>query len=252
LLWLRSLTFNLVFYAVTVIIVLAATPLFLLPRRASVWAMRNWSHLTMWLLRMIAGTRYEIRGALPEGPVLIASKHQSMWDTIIYTAILNDPAMVLKRELLWIPYYGWFSKKARMIAIDRGSGAKAIRHLVAQARAALDARRPIVIFPEGTRAAPGSRLGYKPGVAALYRQLGVPCVPVAVNSGLFWPRRRFLRHPGTIRLEFLPPIPPGLDRHAFMAELETRIEGATARLLAEAGFQTASAALPRPVDNSAV
>jgi 1-acyl-sn-glycerol-3-phosphate acyltransferase len=185
-----------------------------------------------------AGTRYEIRGTLPTGPALIASKHQSMWDTIIFTAILNDPAMVLKAELLWIPYYGWYSKKAKMIAIDRGAGASAIRRLSAQGKAALAANRQIVIFPEGTRSAPGTKLDYKPGVAALYRQLGVPCIPAAVNSGLYWPRRRFLRKPGTIVLEFLEPIAPGLDRQTFMAELETRIETATARLLAEGGMET--------------
>lgn len=233
-LWLRSIAFNLAFYAMSVVINLAATPLFFLPRAGTVWAMGLWSRTTMWLLRLLAGTRYEVRGKVPEGGVLVAAKHQSMWDTIVMTAILADPAMVLKRELLWIPYYGWFSKKARMIAIDRGSGAKAIRHLVAQGKAAIAAGRPVVIFPEGTRAAPGAKLDYKPGVAALYRQLDVPCVPVAVNSGLFWPRRKFLRRPGTIVLEFLAPIPPGLDRHAFMAELEARIEGATAKLLAQA------------------
>lgn len=245
-LWLRSIAFNLAFYAMSVVVNLAATPFFALPRPCTVWAMRGWSNLTMWLLRLLAGTRYEIRGKLPEGGVLVASKHQSMWDTIIMTAILKDPAMVLKRELLWIPYYGWFSKKARMIAIDRSSGATAVRHLIAQGKAAVAARRPIVIFPEGTRSAPGAKLDYKPGVAALYRQLGVPCVPVAVNSGLFWPRRKLLRKPGTIVIEFLDPIPPGLDRAAFMGELETRIEGATGKLLAEAGM----AAAADPVDNS--
>lgn len=237
LLWFRSIAFNLAFYAMSIVVNLAATPMFFLPRRGTVWAMRCWSRLTMWLLGAIAGTRYEIRGTIPKGPFLVASKHQSMWDTIIFTDILDDPAMVLKRELLWIPYYGWFSKKAKMIAVDRSAGASAIRRLIAQGKAAIAARRPIVIFPEGTRAAPGAKLDYKPGVAALYRQLGVPCVPVAVNSGLYWPRRKMLRHPGTIVLEFLEPIPAGLDRQSFMAELETRIETATAKLLAEGGMR---------------
>lgn len=238
LLRLRSIAFNLSLYVSAVAIGLFATPAFLLPRGVAVWVIGNLSRLVIWLLKVTAGTRYEIRGTLPTGPALIASKHQSMWDTIIFTAILNDPAMVLKAELLWIPYYGWFSKKANMIAIDRGAGASAIRRLSAQGKAALAANRQIVIFPEGTRAAPGAKLDYKPGVAALYRQLGVPCVPVAVNSGLYWPRRRFLRKPGTIVLEFLDPIAPGLDRQTFMAELETRIETATTRLLAEGGMKT--------------
>ncbi len=238
LLRLRSIAFNLSLYVTAVAIGLVATPALLLPRGAAVWVIGNLSRLVIWLLKVTAGTRYEIRGTLPTGPALIASKHQSMWDTIIFTAILNDPAMVLKAELLWIPYYGWFSKKANMIAIDRGAGASAIRRLSAQGKAALAANRQIVIFPEGTRAAPGAKLDYKPGVAALYRQLGVPCVPAAVNSGLYWPRRRFLRKPGTIVLEFLDPIAPGLDRQTFMAELETRIETATTRLLAEGGMKT--------------
>ncbi|MBI1260542.1 MAG: 1-acyl-sn-glycerol-3-phosphate acyltransferase [Rhizobiales bacterium] len=220
---------------------IAATPLFLAPRGWTVWAMRGWSRLTLWLLRHLAGTDYEIRGVLPEGGVLVASKHQSMWDTIIMTAILNDPAMVLKRELLYVPYYGWYSMKARMIAIDRGAGAKAVRRLIAQGKAAIAAKRPIVIFPEGHRMSPGEAPDYKPGVAALYRQLGVACVPVAVNSGLFWARRGFAKRPGTIVIEFLPPIPPGLDRTAFMTALQDSIETATARLLAEAGHGDSAA-----------
>jgi|TARA_B100000614_G_scaffold246975_3_gene253478 1-acyl-sn-glycerol-3-phosphate acyltransferase len=235
LLFLRSAAFNLVFYAMSVVIVIAATPCLVLPRRFTLYAMEAWSHLTLWLLRVIAGTHYEVRGELPRGGVLVASKHQSMWDTIVMTAILKDPAMVLKRELLWIPFYGWYAQKARMIAIDRGAAAAAIRRLVSQGKAAVAEGRPVVIFPEGTRSAPGSKLEYKPGVAALYRQLGVECVPAAVNSGLFWARRGFTRRPGTILLEFLPPIPAGLDRKTFMAELETRIETATAKLVEEAG-----------------
>ena len=235
LLFLRSAAFNLVFYAMSVVIVFAAVPCFVLPRGATLKAMEFWSHMTLWLLRVLAGTRYEVRGPLPEGGVLVASKHQSMWDTIVMTAILKDPAMVLKRELLWIPFYGWYAQKAKMIAIDRGAASAAIRRLVSQGKAAIAAGRPIVIFPEGTRSAPGSKLEYKPGVAALYRQLGTACIPAAVNSGLFWGRRGFSRRPGTIVLEFLEPIPAGLDRKSFMETLETRVETATARLVAEAG-----------------
>lgn len=233
-LWLRSAFFNLAFWLMSAIVCIAGTPLFLLPRRWTVWTMNKWSRLTMFLLRVCAGTRYEIRGEVPEGAVLVAAKHQSMWDTIIATALLRDPAIVMKKELLMVPYYGWYSLKARMIAIDRGSGSAAIRKLIAQAKAALALRRPILIFPEGTRMAPDAAPDYKPGVAALYRQLDVPCVPVAVNSGMYWARRGFSKRPGTIVIEFLDPIPPGLDRKAFMAELENRIEPATAKLVAEA------------------
>ncbi|MEX0838163.1 MAG: lysophospholipid acyltransferase family protein [Parvibaculum sp.] len=234
-LWLRSAAFNLSFYAMSVVAVIAVTPALVMPRRFTHGAIRWWSHATLWLLRILAGTTYEVRGTLPQGATLVASKHQSMWDTIAMTALLDRPAMVLKRELLWIPFYGWYAQKARMIAIDRGAGSQAIRRLIAQGKAALAEKRPIVIFPEGTRSTPGSKLEYKPGVAALYRQLDVPCVPAAVNSGLFWGRRGFLRHPGTIVIEFLEPIPAGLDRKAFMETLETRVEAAATRLLAETG-----------------
>lgn len=233
LLRLRSIAFNAALYLSAIVIGLIATPAFFMPRKAAVFVTSHLSRFVLFLLKIIAGTRYEIRGPIPHGPVLVAAKHQSMWDTIIFVALLNDPAIVLKSELLWIPYYGWFSAKTKMIGIDRGSGSSAIRRLVAQGKAALKLNRPIVIFPEGTRAAPGATPDYKPGVAALYRQLDVECIPVAVNSGLYWPRRRFLRKPGTIVLEFLPAIPAGLDRKTFMTTLEIQIEEATARLVAK-------------------
>jgi 1-acyl-sn-glycerol-3-phosphate acyltransferase len=237
LLRLRSIVFNAALYLSAMAIGLLAMPALFMPRSAAVYVISRLSRFVLFLLRITAGTDYEIRGEIPEGATLVAAKHQSMWDTIVFVALLNDPAIVLKSELLWIPYYGWFSAKAGMIGIDRGSGSAAVRHLVTQGKTAIKANRPIVIFPEGTRSAPGAAPDYKPGVAALYRQLGVQCVPAAVNSGLYWPRRRFLRKPGTIVLEFLPSIPPGLDRKTFMSTLETRIEEATARLIAEGKAQ---------------
>jgi len=237
LLRLRSIVFNAALYLSAIAIGLLATPALFMPRKAAVYVISRLSRFVLFLLKITAGTNYEIRGEIPEGATLIAAKHQSMWDTIVFVALLNDPAIVLKSELLWIPYYGWFSAKAGMIGIDRGSGSAAVRHLVTQGKTAIKANRPIVIFPEGTRSAPGAAPDYKPGVAALYRQLGVPCVPAAVNSGLYWPRRRFLRKPGTIVLEFLPSIPAGLDRKTFMNTLETRIEEATTRLVIEGKTQ---------------
>lgn len=234
-LWLRSVAFNFLFYMMTIVMVLLAVPCLFLPRRCAQWTITLWAYMTLGLLRVVAGTGYELRGLqhIPPGGCLIAAKHHSMWDTIIFSIFLDDPAFVLKRELLQIPFYGWYVYKAGMIAVDRSAGASAIRNLVGQSRKAIEAGRPIIIFPEGTRMAPGATPDYKPGIAALYRQLDVPCVPVAVNSGIFWPRRKFLRKPGTIVLECLPPIPPGLDRESFMRELETAIEGTTNKLLAE-------------------
>lgn len=215
---------------------LGALPLLVMPRRFTASAIGLWSRLQLWGAANITGVTYEIRGQenLPEGPCLIASKHQSMWDTIFWAVATKDPAIVLKKELTYVPLYGWYALKAGMISIDRGSGPSAIRKLVRQGRAALAQGRPIMIFPEGTRMAPGASADYKPGAAALYTQLNVPCIPVALNSGMFWARRALKREPGTIIVDILPPIPPGLKRREFMAQLEAVIEPATARLEAEA------------------
>jgi 1-acyl-sn-glycerol-3-phosphate acyltransferase len=167
-------------------------------------------------------------------------KHQSAWDTLILPVVLGDPAVVIKRELLWVPFYGWYAARAGSIAIDRRGGAGALRRMLADAREAAEQGRAIVIFPEGTRTAPGQTLTYQPGVAALYQALALPLVPAAVNSGLYWGRRSFVKRPGRIVLSFLDPIPPGLPRRELMAELETRIETATAALEREAAESDAS------------
>ncbi|MDE2476474.1 MAG: 1-acyl-sn-glycerol-3-phosphate acyltransferase, partial [Alphaproteobacteria bacterium] len=183
----------------------------------------------------------EIRGEVPEGGLIVASKHFSAWETIALMAILRHPSMVMKQSLLHLPVNGWYSRKMRMLAIDRGAGANAIRSLALGAAEVMADGRPIVIFPEGTRKKLHAAPDYKPGVVALYSQLRCPCcgsrmericVPVAHNSGLFW-TGGFLRRPGTIVVEFLEPIPPGLRRSEFMAVLEERIERATAQLLAK-------------------
>jgi 1-acyl-sn-glycerol-3-phosphate acyltransferase len=164
---------------------------------------------------------------------LVASKHQSAWDTIALVTLFPDPAMVLKAELLKIPLYGWFCRKFEMIPVERSAGAAALRRMLKAAKTAAAAGRQIVIFPEGTRRAPGAEPDYKPGIVPLYETLGLACVPIALNSGLYWPRRAFRRYPGTIIVEVLEPIPPGLPRSAFRELLEQRIEEATARLVAE-------------------
>ena len=233
---LRSALFNLVFYAWTALLAIAALPMLLAPRRAVMSLGRWWSRTVLELARLIAGIAYELRGAehLPRAPAIIAMKHQSAWDTLAVPALVGDAAIVLKRELLWIPCYGWYAYKAGMIPVDRGAGAPALRAMLGRARAVVAEGRPIVIFPEGTRTAVGATRSYHPGVAALYTQLGLPVVPVAVNSGLFWPRRSFLKRPGRIVVEALAPLPPGLERRTFLAELQSRIETATERLVAEA------------------
>jgi len=226
---LRSVLFLAWFLAITTLLSLVFLPVLVLPRGATVWLARLWARLTFWGLRVFAGVGFEIRGAVPQGAVLVASKHMSMWDTLALYLALREPAIVLKRELLRIPFYGWFLAKAAAIPIDRGAGASALRKMAEAARKVLAQDRPILIFPEGTRKKPGAAPDYKPGVAGLYGLLGVDCVPVALNSGVYW--TGFLKHPGTIVLQFLEPIPPGLKRDAFMTRLQDRIEAATAALL---------------------
>ena len=182
-------------------------------------------------MRVIAGIAFEVRGTPPKNGVLVAAKHMSMWDTMALYLTLDDPAVVLKRGLTLIPFYGWYVSKAGSIAIDRAGGAQALRRMAAVAKAVIAQGRSVLIFPEGTRKKAGAPPDYKPGVAGLYGQLGVECVPAALNSGLFW--TGFIKRPGRIVLEFLEPIPPGLKSREFMKQLEDRIEVATARLIAE-------------------
>ena len=174
----------------------------------------------------------EVRGLehRPSGPALIAAKHQSMLDTVAPWRFLSDPCFVLKQELLRLPVYGWYARKADMVAVDREAHAKALRQLVTDARAQLAQGRQVIIFPEGTRQLPGAAPDYKPGVAALYRDLVIPVVPMATNSGVHWPAHGQGYTPGQVVFEFLEPIPAGLKRGEFMRALEDRIETASGRL----------------------
>lgn len=226
---LRSLLFLLWFALISVILSLIFVPVLFLPRGATVWLARLWARATFWGLKVFAGIGFEVRGLPPKGPVLVAAKHMSMWDTLALYLVLDQPGIVLKRELLYVPFFGWFVWKAAAIPIDRGAGASALRKMSHAARTVLTQGRPVLIFPEGTRKKPGAAPDYKPGVAGLYSQLGVTCVPVALNSGVYW--TSFTKYPGTVILEFLDPIAPGLKRAEFMALLEKRIETATAAIL---------------------
>ena len=230
--WLRSLAFNIAFVAATVTIGFAGLPLLAAPRRAVMAFGRFWAQAVLALLGCVVGMRGEVRGRanLPAGPCLIAMKHQSAWDTLMLPPLLRDPAVVIKRELLFVPFYGWYASRAGSIFIDRKGGAAALRRMVAAAKAAAAQGRPVVIFPQGTRTAPGEVQPYQPGVAALYQALSLPLVPAAVNSGLYWGRRSFMKRPGRAIMNFLPPIPPGLPRREAVAEVERRIETATAAL----------------------
>jgi 1-acyl-sn-glycerol-3-phosphate acyltransferase len=231
----RSILFNVLFYLNLAILLIAAIPTLVMPRRAILGMAKLWGRTTLWLLRVVCGIDVEWRGLekIPRGGILVAAKHQSVWETFALIALFPDPTFVIKRELMWVPFFGWYTQVAGMIPVDRGAGKGALAGMTVHARKALAEGRQIVIFPEGTRRPAGAEPTYKFGVAYLYAESGVPCVPIALNSGLFWPRRRFMRFPGTVRVEVLDPILPGLDRGVFFATLEHEIEGATARLIAE-------------------
>ena len=229
----RSVVFNVLFYVNLFVHCVVAIPTLLMPRQAIVAVVRFWGRSNIWLLRQVCDLSVEWRGLdkIPAGPLLVASKHQSLWETFALTALFADPAFILKRELIWIPFFGWYAWKAGMIPVDRGRGSAALAAMTARARAELARGRQILIFPEGTRRAPGAQPNYKYGIVHLYEATGATCLPLALNSGLFWPRRSFRRYPGTIVVEVLDPVAPGLGRAEFAARLQQAIEAATARLL---------------------
>jgi 1-acyl-sn-glycerol-3-phosphate acyltransferase len=231
----RSALFNVLFYLVLGMLLVVALFTLLLPRRAVLEMAKLWSRISLWLLRLLCDTKAEFRGVekLPKGPLIVAAKHQSMWETFALLWLFDDFTFIVKRELMWIPIFGWCMWRGGMIPVDRSAGSQALSMMSARARQEIRSGRQLIIFPEGTRRPAGAEPRYKFGVAHLYAEIGVPCVPVALNSGLFWPRRAFRRLPGTIVVEFLDPIPPGLDKEAFFARLQSEIESATARLIEE-------------------
>jgi 1-acyl-sn-glycerol-3-phosphate acyltransferase len=231
---LRSILFNILFYLNLFAYFIAAIPSLFLPYRAVVAYAKAWGRTNLWLVRTVCGIDVEWIGLekIPKGPLIVASKHQSLWETFALLTLFRDPTFIVKRELMWIPFFGWYIWKARMIPVNRGARALALAAMTERARVELQLDRQLVIFPEGTRRAPGAEPAYKFGVAHLYAETGVPCLPIALNSGLVWGRRSFLRHSGTVRVEILDPIPPGLGRTEFLQRLKDDIETATARLIA--------------------
>jgi 1-acyl-sn-glycerol-3-phosphate acyltransferase len=232
----RSALFNLAVYVNFLVQAVLFSPVLLMPRRF-VWPVaRFWVRSTLWLHETILGIDDEIRGRdnIPEGGLIVASKHQSAWETLRLIELLPKPRFILKQELLWVPLFGWYLARAGMIPVDRGKRTAAVAAMTARAREAVRDGCQIIIFPEGTRRPPLAPPEYRFGVARLYRELGVPCLPVALNSGLFWPRRAFAHRQGTIVLACLPAIPPGRDPDAFMDALKSAIEPATAAITAEA------------------
>jgi len=212
-----------------------AIPSFFLPRQVLFNLAKSWSHSMIWMLRVFCNIKVDFRGLekVPKGPLLVASKHQSAFETIALLPLFREPMFILKRELTWIPLFGLFLLKAQMIPVNRGAGARTMARMTELARERVRGDRQLIIFPEGTRRPVGAEPRYKFGVAQVYVDCGVQCLPVALNSGLFWPRRTFLRYPGTIVVEFLDIIPPGLSRDEFLVRASEVIETATAKLVEE-------------------
>ena len=232
----RSIVFNVLFYLSTALWLIIALPTFFLPYRAILEVAKAWGRTNLVLLRIVAGIDCEVRGRekIPSGPLIVASKHQSAWETFALLPLFDNPVFIVKRELQWIPIFGWLMIKGRMVPVDRGARSQALNAMTERARVELARGRQLIIFPEGTRRPAGAEPRYKYGVAHLYAAEGVPCVPIALNSGLFWPRRSIRRVPGTVLVEVLDPIQPGLDKDVFFKQLQHEIESATARLIAEA------------------
>src|SRR5581483_502434 len=201
--FLRSLVFNVLFYAAFVFWALIALPAFLMPRGAVLTVAGWWAKTAIVLMRIVCNIKVEFRGVekIPKGPLIVASKHQSMWETISLLRFFEAPFFVVKRELKFIPLFGLFIIKTNMVAIDRSKGGRALLAVLRRAEEEVKRGRQFVIFPEGTRTAPGAPPQYKAGVGMVYADCGVPVLPVALNSGLFWPRRTFMRYPGTLVVE---------------------------------------------------
>lgn len=240
----RSLAFNVLFYLNTLILLIVALPTFFLPYRTIIEVARFWAKVSLVLLRVVAGVKIEVRGRdkIPKGPLLVASKHQSAWETFALITLFDNPLFIVKRELEWIPVFGWLMIKGRMVPVDRSAGVQALNAMAARARIELADNRQLIIFPEGTRRPAGAEPRYKHGVAHLYAEGNVPCLPIALNSGLFWPRRTIRRFPGTVLVEILDPIQPGLPKDEFFEHLKTGLETVTARLIEEGRREMAASA----------
>ncbi|MGL4638046.1 MAG: lysophospholipid acyltransferase family protein [Beijerinckiaceae bacterium] len=236
-LFIRSLLFNIAFVISCIVWFIIALPTLLLPRPLFLKiALHGWCWTNLTLFNVICGVKSEIRGRehIPTGGCIVACKHQSAWETMALAWNVEFPRYILKRELMWVPLFGFYLMKAKQIPINRGKKSEAVAALNTSAAAAVAEGGQLLIFPEGTRRPVDAEPAYKMGVAHLYEALGVPVVPVATNAGVTWPRREFIKRPGLVVLEFLPAIPPGLPKAEFHARLQETIETHSNRLIAEA------------------
>lgn len=245
---LRSVIFNTAFYANMIIRMIVLFPIyFLLPRKKAFFVPKDWARSNHWLMEKIVGTTFTVEGLenIPKsGGYILAPKHQSFWDTYALLPWLDDPVYILKRELTWIPIFGWYVAKQRMIPVNRGAKGKVMAQVIERTKMEMANGRQLIIYPEGTRRPPGAPPDYKYGIARLYRDINVPVVPVAMHPGLFWPRRKFLRFPGHFTVRILPPIQPGLDPDVFHETLMRQLEAASDELLVKTAKENPHLPLP--------
>ena len=237
--WLRSLIFAGQAYAMMAVMAVFFTPWAIFDSRGAFVAVHTWCRYVRWTASWMIGLRSEVRGEVPSGEVMIAAKHQSFFDIIILVSALPRPKFIMKKELVWTPILGWYAKRIGCVPVDRGRRGAAIKAMLARVASGQQEPGQLIIYPQGTRVSPGVSRDYKVGTGVLYQEMGVPCVPVACNVGVFWPRRRIYRAPGLAVIEFLPPVPPGIPVREFMVRLKDTIEAQSDRLMAEAGFEVA-------------
>lgn len=234
--YIRSAVFVFLIYFAMLVMGICLAPLAIWSRGGAYWAMKRYCAFVLWLARVLVGIRHEIRGSVPQGEVVIASKHQSFMDIILLMHVLPTAKYIMKKEIIWTPIIGFYAMRIGCAPVDRGKRAAAMNQMLEGVEKSRDEEGQIIIYPQGTRVSPGVRRPYRKGAGVLYNRLGLPAVPVATNVGLFWPRKGIIRNPGVAVLEFLAPIDAGLAVDAFVAKIEAVIEPASNALMAEAGF----------------
>jgi 1-acyl-sn-glycerol-3-phosphate acyltransferase len=242
--WLRSLLFITTMYLSMVVMATVMIPFTLINRDWAFRTIHGYTRLVRWLAAVLVGLKSEIRGQVPDGEVIIASKHQSFFDIILIVSVVPRPKFIMKKQITHTPFVGFYARAIGCVPVDRGKRGTAIKQMVADVKAGSAQPGQLIIFPQGTRVAAGATLPYKIGTGVLYKETGQTVVPAATNVGVFWKRHGIMRHPGTAVVEFLPAIEPGLEMDAFMATLEERIESRSNALMREAGFT----ALPDETD----
>jgi len=234
---LRSLVYDAIFYLLMLVMGILCAPLALWSREGAIWSIHRYTDIVLWLLPRICGLHVEVRGTVPTSEVVVGSKHQSFLDILIIANALPRPKFIMKKELRWAPILGFYAWRIGAVPVDRGKKGGAVTKMVSDIEDDREAASQLVIYPQGTRVAPGADMPYKVGAGVLYTRMGVPCVPAATNAGVFWGRKSKRRKPGLAVVEFLEPIDPGMEVQPFLRELEVRVEVSSDALMEEGGFR---------------